>query len=75
MRLLSITLGGFKNLGDTTLLLDGITAIVSPNNYGKSNLLEAIDFATDFLSSNGKSRKNMMAWVKGIPINPVVESR
>lgn len=70
MKMKSITVGGYKNLSKTRIVLDGIAAIISPNNYGKSNLLEAIDFGTDFLGSNPKERKQMMKWVRGIPINP-----
>ena len=38
MKINSITVGGFKNLNTTKLELDNICAIISPNNYGKSNL-------------------------------------
>ena len=69
MKIKSVTVGGFKNLKRSTILLENITAIISPNNYGKSNLLEAIDFGVDFISSNPKGRKNMMKWIRGIPIN------
>lgn len=69
MKLKSITVGGFKNLAKTKLMLDGIVAIVSPNNYGKSNLLEAIDFGVEFIFSSPKERQMMMSWSRGIPIN------
>ena len=69
MKIKSITVGGFRNLRETKLLLGNITAIISPNNYGKSNLLEAIDFGVEFLSANAKGRDVMMRWIRGIPIN------
>lgn len=69
MKIKSVTVGGFRNLRETKLFLGNITAIISPNNYGKSNLLEAIDFGVDFLSENAKGRDVMMRWVRGIPIN------
>lgn len=72
MKLKSISVGGFKNLKHTKLLLENITAVISPNNYGKSNLLEAIDFGTDFLATNSKERSAMMRWMRGIPINTAV---
>lgn len=62
------------NLKKSTLQLENITVIISPNNYGKSNLLEAIDFGVDFLTSNSKDRKVMMRWVRGIPINKSLEN-
>ncbi len=72
MKIKSVLIGGFKNLRPTKISLPNITAIISPNNYGKSNLLEAIDFGTDFLTMNPKERKIMMRWVRGIPINKKV---
>ncbi len=74
MKIKSISVGGFKNLKRSTMQLDNITAVISPNNYGKSNLLEAIDFGVDFLSSNSKDRKIMMKWIRGIPINKTIEN-
>ena len=69
MKLKSVTVAGYKNLKKTRIILDGIAAIISINNYGKSNLLEAIDFGSDFMVSNQKERKQMMRWGRGIPIN------
>lgn len=68
MKILSLSVGGFKNLDYTELNMDGALAIVSQNNYGKSNLLEALSFATDFISASIKTRKQMMGWVKAIPL-------
>ena len=74
MKIKSISVGGFKNLRRSTIQLENITAIISPNNYGKSNLLEAIDFGVDFISSNPKGRKIMMKWIRGIPINKSIQN-
>ncbi len=70
MKIKSISVGGFKNLIQTRIEFNRITALVSPNNYGKSNVLQGIDFALSFLSAGEKSRKKMTSWVKGIPLNP-----
>ena len=40
MRILSITVGGFRNIEKTTFELGGIVGLVSANNYGKTNVLE-----------------------------------
>jgi predicted ATPase len=64
----NITIGGFKNLKYTTIELQKITALISPNNYGKSNFLKALEFGIDFLTMSEKGRKNMMAWPRGIPL-------
>ena len=68
MNIISITVGNFKNLAETTIELNKITALISINNYGKTNLLEAIDFAFNFISASTKERNNMMRWVKAIPL-------
>ena len=75
MNIERIKVGGFKNIAPTEIELDKIVAIVSHNNYGKSNLLEAIAFATDFITSSSKDRKNMMKWVKGIPLVKELENQ
>lgn len=54
--------------------MDNICAIISPNNYGKSNLLEAIDFGFDFIHESRKGRKSMMGWVRGIPLCLALEN-
>lgn len=70
MKLKSITVGNFKNIAVTTIELSKIIAVVSVNNYGKSNLLEAIRFALDFMAASPKGRSRMMRWVRGIPLSP-----
>lgn len=75
MKIKSLSVGGFKNLDYTQLSLENIVAIVSPNNYGKSNLLEALSFATDFITASTKTRKNMMKWPKGIPLTKALEDK
>ena len=65
----NISIGGFKNLKNTTIELQKVTALVSQNNYGKSNFLQGIKFAQYFLTSGEKQRKRMMAWPNGIPLN------
>lgn len=49
MKILKISLGGFKNIGSAALELSPITAIVGFNNFGKTNLLKGIEFASRFL--------------------------
>lgn len=74
MKIQSIKVSGFKNVQDSKLELNNIIAVVSPNNYGKSNLLEAIRFAIEFISAPEKTRRYMMSWSKGIPICKSLEN-
>lgn len=48
MKIISITVGGFRNVRRTEFLLDGIVPIVAGNNYGKSNVFDAISLGTSF---------------------------
>ncbi len=73
MRIQSITVGGFKNLSKSRLELERICVIASPNNYGKSNLLEGIDLGIDFIHASRKERKNMVFLLNGIEMmKPVI---
>lgn len=74
MKICSIIVGGFKNISLTKLDLEKICVIISPNNFGKSNLMEAIDFGVDFIHESRKVRKTMMGWAKGIPLCSAIEN-
>ena len=69
MKIQAVTIGGFKNIFDVRLLLDNITALVSLNNFGKSNVLTAIDFGVDFINASIAVKKEMMANTNFIPLN------
>lgn len=70
MKIKSITVANFKNVARTTLDLSKVVALVSPNNYGKSNLLEAIRFGLNFISYSSKSRNACMRQFSNIPLSP-----
>lgn len=70
MKLLSVTVSGFRNVTQTTIALGGISVIVSPNNYGKSNLLQAIEFGFEFMKSSSRQRESMMRALNCMPLNP-----
>lgn len=75
MKIKRITVGNYKNIALTTLNCSKMISLVSPNNYGKSNLLEAIQFGLDFISDAAKVRKAKMRWRKGIPLTPALENK
>lgn len=72
MQLVRLTVGGFRNLAQTTIELGGLIAFASPNNYGKSNLLNAIDFGVEFLNASPRSRTSMMSYIGGMPLVPAL---
>lgn len=74
MKLLSMTVGGFRNLARTKVELGGITAFVSPNNYGKSNLIDAVDFAGRFIAASPGARTRMMCTDSFVPLTPALQN-
>ena len=70
-----IRVGGITNIAEVNLPLEPLTALVAPNNYGKSNLLVAVEFATRFLTATPQERQQMMGQRKLIPINASMDSR
>src|SRR5690554_5126277 len=75
MKLDKITIGGFRNIKKTFIELQSITALVSLNCYGKSNLLQAINFGIVFITNTCDAKKKMMTWKKGIPLNKAMASQ
>ena len=76
MKLLSVQIEGFRNIKKNSIEFgDGITSLVSTNSYGKSNIMNAIDFAVDFIKADSKEKEEMMGWVQGIPLNCYIQSQ
>lgn len=68
MEILKISVGGFRNIKSLQLNFDSITALVGLNGYGKSNVMDAIDFGFDFIHNPSNIRTGMMSSKSGIPI-------
>lgn len=75
MKILNILIGGYKNISETDIDLTHFTAIIALNNYGKSNLLEAIDFSNDFIKASNKVKNQMMQNQNSIPINNLIAGK
>ncbi|EPB8167595.1 AAA family ATPase [Clostridium perfringens] len=75
MELKNIYVDGFRNIHDTLITLDRITSILALNNYGKSNLFNAICFGKKFISNSKKSKEKLMRYTQGIPINKYTEDK
>ncbi len=69
MKITKFSICGFRNLGKTSIELKPITALVSLNSYGKSNLFSALDFALSFMHSTTNVRKDMMSSISSMPLN------
>lgn len=76
MRLKGVKIEGFRNIKESEIIFgNDMTSLVSENSYGKSNLMEAIDFAVDFIRANASVKNSMMKWKKGIPLNKKTEKQ
>jgi len=69
MEIRNISISGFCNIKQFDISLCEFNALVAPNNYGKSNVLEGIRFAFAFISATEDERKAMMSDPSFIPIN------
>ncbi|NPD92392.1 AAA family ATPase [Xylanibacter muris] len=69
MKIKSISLSGFCNIKQFDIQLTDFNALVAPNNYGKSNVIEGIRFAFDFITASENMRRQMMSDAAYIPIN------
>lgn len=64
-----ILVDGFCNLENVMIDIDDLVAFVSTNNYGKSNVLTALRFGFDFLTSDSDHLRNsMMRYSLAVPI-------
>ncbi|MCF0253634.1 MAG: hypothetical protein HUK26_04795, partial [Duodenibacillus sp.] len=70
MRISSITVAGFRNIAETRLEPGGVAGLVAPNNYGKSNVLDAVAFALGFIAGGPGERRRMMTLASCRPLNP-----
>ena len=59
---------GFRNITEVNLRFDNITALVGLNGYGKSNVMDAIDFGFDFIHASNSEKAGMMTSKHCIPI-------
>ncbi len=70
-----IKVGGVTNIGEVSIPLSELTALVAPNNYGKSNVLVAMEFGVRFLTATPSQRHEMMSQRGLIPINTSMAGR
>ena len=76
MRILNARIEGFRNIENDSLKFGtGITSLVSVNSYGKSNLMNAIQFAVDFIKEDPDMKHRMMSAVYGMPLNKKLDSK
>lgn len=70
-----ITVKGFTNIDAVVLDLQQITALLAPNNYGKSNVLSAIVFGMAFIQQLPEVRQKMMGLESCISVNKYIAGK
>ena len=75
MKIQAVLIDGFKNLSNVKITFDNITALVSLNNFGKSNVLSGIDFGLAYIKAGIEDKMAMMSNVNLIPINVSMQYR
>lgn len=75
MKLIKVEIDGYRNVDKASISLSEITTLVSVNSYGKSNLMNAIDFAASFISADSTIKKKMMSYESLVPINKETAGR
>lgn len=68
MRISKILLSGFRNVKKVQLAIDDFISLVSLNSYGKSNVLNGIDFGMQFITAPPQIKESMMRNPFCIPI-------
>ena len=60
LRITEICLSGFRNVVNTTIRTYDIACLVSPNNYGKTNVIDGILFGIRFFATTQSDREVLM---------------
>lgn len=75
MELDRLTIEGFTNIEKIELKLTHINALIAFNNYGKSNVMRAIDFGVSFIKGNPEQKLRQMGYQPAIPINKSISNK
>lgn len=68
IKITNIKLYGFKNIGNVDLELKDLATVIGVNNFGKSNMLDGIDFGIDFINFSPKAKQREMSDLQNVPI-------
>ncbi len=69
MRIKRLTIEGFRNLDSVSLKLSKLNVLIALNNYGKSNVIKAINFGLHFIKALPSEKVRMMGLEDVLPIN------
>ena len=75
MRIAEVYVDGFKNIVDTRIKLNDVTCIISPNNFGKSNLLKAIMNGFAFIRSTSNDNRCFFSQKENMPLLKTMQEK
>ena len=70
----SLIIKGFSNIEHLRLDIGNINALIAPNGYGKSNVLNAISFGLIYLNANDETKDHMLR-SRFLPINVSIKEK
>lgn len=68
MEILRTKIQGIRNISEAEIVFGQMTALVGLNGYGKSNILDAIDFGIDFIKYPPQFKNRVMSAKSNVPI-------
>ena len=68
MEIIRVKIKGIRNISETEIVFGKMTALVGLNGYGKSNIMDAIDFGLDFIKNPQQAKNKMMTSKQDIPL-------
>lgn len=68
MEILRTKIKGIRNISEAEIVFGQMTALVGLNGYGKSNILDAIDFGINFIKYPPQTKRRAMSAKINIPI-------
>lgn len=71
----SFEIDGYKNISKSNIKLSNFTAIIAVNNFGKSNILDGLNFGIEFIKAPNEHKSKMMKFINGIPYNKLLANK
>ena len=75
MRITEVYVDGFKNIVDTRIKFNDVTCLISPNNFGKSNLLKAIMNGFAFIRSTSNDNRRFFSQRENMPFLKTMQEK
>lgn len=72
MKIQRLSVSGFRNIKNVTVDASGITVLAATNNFGKSNVIDAISLGMRFINMSPQERDMQFGIVRNMPLVPAL---